>query len=866
MPESNAVMLPKNVRPLSYTITLEPNFDDFTFKGEEFINVEVLQPTDSITLNAIEIDVKFCEVMAGGGVYGPAETKFDEEAETVTFRFNETLPTGNARLEIGFTGELNDKLRGFYRSSYKDAAGEERFLATTQLEATDARRAFPCWDEPPLKATFTLTLTIPEDMVAVSNMLPSSESAGPGGKKTVSFKTTPVMSTYLVVFIIGDLTSIEQRADNGTLIRVWTTRGKEEQGRYALDVSLKLLDYFNDYFGIPYPLEKLDHLAIPDFAAGAMENWGAITYREVALLIDPESSSAMARELVASIIAHEMAHMWFGDLVTMAWWDDLWLNESFASWMGDKAVDHLFPEWEMWTQFVSSDTNQALSLDGLANSHPIEQAVENPAQIGELFDAISYSKGGSVLRMLEHFLGGDPFRDGLRSYLDAHKYANARQRDLWDALGEASGEPVAEMMHSWVNQTGYPVVDVETERSDGAIAVSAKQRRFLYEHLLDPAAEDDTRWRVPLSAITATGIRPESSLMDGSSSSLNLALASGDDSEGWVKINPGQTGFYRVNYCAEDWDRLRPAIEKLELPPVDRLGLQNDAYALAKAGFLPASQFLALAEAYINENNATVWEDLSTNLGGLDSLISNEPFYDDFESFGSRLFAPIAGRMGWEARDGEAHLDALMRSTVLSALGGYGDEATLDEADRRFAEYQTDAARVHPDIRRVVLNLAAKRGDRDKYDTIWELQKKATLEEEKMRLLGALTRFEQPDLLQETLERSLKTEEVRTHDTIRVVSGVAINRYGRDMAWEFLKDNWPEFDRRYGEGGFALMSVVSFTSRFTTQDKRDDVERFFKENPAPAAERTIRQSLERISLNIAWLEKSRADLTSWLAG
>ena len=867
MLESNAVMLPRNVRPVSYAISLEPSFDDFTFKGEETINVELLEPTDSITLNSIEIDVKFCEVMTGGaGVHDPAETTFDEEAETVTFRFNETLPAGAARLEIGFTGELNDKLRGFYRSSYKNEAGEERYLATTQLEATDARRAFPCWDEPPLKATFTLTLTIPEEMVAVSNMLPGSESVGSGGKKTVSFGTTPLMSTYLLAFIIGDLASIEQRAANGTLIRVWTTRGKEEQGRYALDVSLKLLDYFNDYFGIPYPLEKLDHIAIPDFAAGAMENWGAITYREVALLIDPESSSAMARELVASIIAHEMAHMWFGDLVTMAWWDDLWLNESFASWMGDKAVDHLFPEWEMWTQFVSSDTNRALSLDGLANSHPIEQAVENPAQIGELFDAISYSKGGSVLRMLHHFLGEEPFRTGLQSYLDQHKYDNARQRDLWDALGEASDQPVADMMHSWVNQTGYPVVEVETERSENAVVVSAKQRRFLYEHLLDPAETDDTKWRVPLSAITPTSVRPESTLMDGPSSALHLGLTSGDDSEGWVKMNPGQTGFYRVNYCAEDWDRLRPAIENAELPPVDRLGLQNDAYALARAGYLPVNQFLSLAEAYVNEENATVWEDLSTNLGGLDALIESEAFYEDFEAFGRRLFSPVAGRMGWDAKDGEAHLDALMRSTVLSALGNYGDEATLDEADKRFADYQADAANVHPDIRRVVLSLTAKRGDRGKYDAIWDLQKKATLEEEKMRLLSALTGFETPDLLQETLERSLKPEDVRTHDTIRVVSGVAVNRYGRDMAWEFLKENWPEFDRRYGEGGFALMSVVSFTARFTTQDKMEDVERFFKDNPAPAAERTIRQSLERIRLNIAWLEKSRADLASWLAG
>ncbi len=704
---------------------------------------------------------------------------------------------------------------------------------------------------------------LPEDVMTSLRWARETEESN--GLKRVQFAETPLMSTYLLAFIVGDLKCIEQRADDGTLVRVWATSGNEEKGSFALDLSVKLLAYFNDYFGVPYPLEKLDHVAIPDFAAGAMENWGAITYREPAVLVDPEHSSAGTRQIVACIVSHEMAHMWFGDLVTMEWWNDLWLNESFASWIGDKAVDHLFPEWEMWTQFVSSDTTRALSLDGLRNSHPIEQEVNNPAEIGQLFDAISYSKGGSLLRMLEHFLGAETFRQGLHRYLTKHQYGNARQSDLWDALGEASGQAVAAMMDTWINQTGYPVLDIETTRGDDSIEVAAEQTRFVYEHLVAPLKSDDTLWHVPLSVRSSVDEKPASTSMEGRRAALRLPATSEEARGGWIKVNPEQTGFYRVNYSSDDWERLRPAVRNLELPPIDRLGIQNDAYALSKAGLLPVTQFLTLAEAYTNETDASVWSDLASNLGGLEALLADEPFYAQFEAFARRLFQPAGQRIGWDARPGERHLDTLLRTTVLAGLGDYGDEGALSEAAARFARYLKDPGSVHPDIRKVVLSLAAKKGDRSTYDAIWELEKRATLEEEKLRLLIALTQFERADLLDETLERSL-TPDVRSHNTVGVVSYVGANKHGRDRAWEFLKSNWPELDRRYGEGGFGLMRLVSITSRFNTQQKLEDVESFFKSNPVPAAERTIRQSLEEIRLSIAWLDLNRKELSDWFAG
>ena len=866
MPDSNEVILPGAVRPVKYQLTLEPDLDTFTFRGEEVVEVEVVESTSEITLNCVEIAVQSCGLSgADGQTSTPRETVFDESQETVTFRFDSPIAPGRRQLSIQFTGELNDKLRGFYRSHYTGVDGEEQYMATTQFEPTDARRAFPCWDEPAVKATFDVTLVVPSNLAAVSNMPVASETEIRPGVREVRFEETPVMSTYLLAFIVGDLAVIEQSADDGTLIRVWATRGKEEQGRFALETSRKLLAYFNDYFGISYPLPKLDHIAIPDFAAGAMENWGAITYREPALLVDPKDSSASTRERVAGIVAHEMAHMWFGDLVTMAWWNDLWLNESFASWVGDKSVDHLFPEWEMWTKFITADTNRALTLDGLRNSHPIEQQVNNPAEIGQLFDAISYSKGASILRMLEHFLGEEPFRQGLHLYLNKHKYGNARTQDLWDSLEDASGQPVTTIMDTWVKQTGYPVLDVQVSRQEDSIDLTYSQSRFLYESIAGAQGGDDTLWQVPVSVRTASDADPVALLMDGPEATTSVHPAPYGSADEWIKVNPIQTGFYRVKYPPDELAKLTAPIENLVLPPADRLSIQNDAYALSRAGHIPASQFLEIAQGYKNETDESVCSDLAANLGGVDTLLWDEPFHQEFRAYARGIFQPIGMRTGWDARPGEGHLDALLRSTVLSQLGRYEDQDTLQEAGSRFDRYLEDPGNVHPDIRAVVFGLTAKRGNSSTYDTIWELMQRATLEEEKLRLLAALGQFQDRELLSRTLQSSLSSD-VRVHDTIPLVGAVASNRLGRGLAWEFVKTNWAEFDRRYGEGGFGIMRLVSLTSAFTTHEMREEVEKFFRDHPAPAAERTVRQSLEAIQLNAAWLERNRAELAAWLGG
>jgi puromycin-sensitive aminopeptidase len=862
MPASEAVVLPSNVIPQKYTLKLQPDFEDFTFQGEEIIDIQISENTSVILLNSSDIEIQSAALVRDGVTTIATGIAHDQPVETATISFGQPLSTGAAQLTIKFTGILNDKLRGFYRSQYTTAQGETKYLATTQFEATDARQAFPCWDEPARKAKFEATLVVPENMVAISNTpIITSAPAGPG-LKSVTFAETPVMSTYLLAFVIGDLTHIEKEAASGTRVGVWTTQGKEEQGRFALDTSVKLLSFFNDYFGIPYPLEKLDHIAIPDFAAGAMENWGAVTYRETALLVDPQNSSAGTRQRVAEVVAHEMAHMWFGDLVTMQWWDDLWLNESFASWMGTKAVDWLFPEWQMWTQFVNMDTSRALSLDGLKNSHPIEQEVKDPAEVSQLFDAISYSKGASVIRMLEQFLTPEVFRQGLYRYLSGHQYQNAQTMDLWSALEEASQQPVTSIMDTWTGQMGYPVLDVSARQSGAQTEITLTQERFVYDSLLGEGEAEATTWQVPIRVAASGDAQPVSLVMNDRQASVTLTLGTG--SQQWFKVNPLQTGFYRVNYSAEDWERLIPAIESLALPATDRLGIQNDAYALSRAGLLPITQFLSLARAYANEDDASVWSDLASNLREIETLIAQEPYHGEFQSFARNLFRPVARRIGWEARTGEGHLDALLRSTVLSQAGNYQDSEVLQQASEQFAKYRAEPASVRPDLRGVVYSLAAQAGNESTYQQLWDLERKASLQEEKIRLLISLARFNQPELLQDALERSL-TDDVRSQDSITVISAVAGNIRGRQPAWDFVKDNWAELDRRYGGGGFGIMRLVSITNNFAEMDKLADVETFFQEHPTPAAERTIRQALERIRLNATWVEKNRSELSTWFS-
>lgn len=857
-------LLPAGAKPKKYRITVAPNLQDFTFWGEETVDLELRQPAAEIVLNAAELEIVEAYLVRDGKTIRPERIEVDEKAETLGLGFSSPIPAGEAALHLRFNGQLNDRLRGFYRSEYTAPDGSKRILATTQFEAADARRAFPCWDEPAFKARFRISAVIPAELTAISNMPAVREAPHPSGGKIVEFEESPIMSTYLLALMVGEFEMIEDHAGE-TLVRVWTTPGKKEQGRFALDVARRLLPFYESYFGIPYPLPKLDLIAIPDFAAGAMENWGAITYREVALLVDPAHSSVATKQRVAVTIAHEIAHMWFGNLVTMQWWNDLWLNEGFASWIEYKAVDHLFPEWEMWNQFLTSDLAPALSLDGLKNSHPIEAEIKSPDQINEMFDAISYSKGASVIRMLEQYLGAETFRQGLARYLARHSYGNARTDDLWTALEEVSGRSVKAIMDTWTKQAGYPFLTVEEKRvENGHPLLALTQRRFLYDRDPTKESEDPSLWKVPVGMRSAAAPEPFFALLEARQEILRLPEKA--KLEPWLILNAGRTGAYRVNYSPEMWSRFPPAIQSRELPVAERLGLEADAFALTRAGLMPAAQFLSFIQAYRNEREYPIWSDLVANLGWIYNRIAGEPYVEQFRAFVRDLLRPIASLLGWERKPEEPHLDALLRGVVLQEIGYHGEKNILEEARGRFERFVANSEAVHPDIRSVVLNLAAHGGDGGAYEALREIERRTTLQEEKIRALVALTFFTDPRLLYRALELSLSAE-VRSQDTIRIVSGVAANPAGRDLAWEFFKANWQEFDRRYGKGGFLIMRLIeSVTSHFASAEKEGEVEAFFRSHPVPSAARTIQQSLERIRINARWLAQNRVPLERWFQG
>lgn len=856
--------LPTDVRPVNYGLCLKPDLIDFTFEGKLEAAVEVQNATNQIVMNCADIDI----ITASYAPEGDEEIhatgfNYQNEDEKVTLSFPSTLQKGTGMLKIDFVGELNDKMKGFYRSKYSTASAEVRYAAVTQFEATDARRAFPCWDEPAIKATFDVILIVPKDRVALSNMNLIERKPYPDDENLVEvkFARTPVMSTYLVAFVVGEYDFVETRSADGVLVRVYTPVGKAEQGKFALEVAAKTLPFYKDYFNVPYPLPKIDLIAIADFAAGAMENWGLVTYRETALLIDPKNSCSSSRQWVALVVGHELAHQWFGNLVTMEWWTHLWLNEGFASWIEYLCVDHCFPEYDIWTQFVSADYTRAQELDALENSHPIEVNVGHPSEVDEIFDAISYSKGASVIRMLHDYTGDEDFRKGMNQYLTKFQEKNAATEDLWESLEQASGKPIADVMSTWTKQMGFPLIYAESEQKEDTRIVKLSQRKFCASGPHN--GEESPLWMVPISICTSES--PASAkvrlLMDKPETTVVLE---GVTSDQWVKLNPGTVGFYRTQYSPSMLDSLLPGIRDLSLQPVDRLGLQNDLFSLARAGIISTVEVLKVMEAFVNEPNYTVWSDLSCNLGILSTLLSHTEFHEEIQGFIRDVFSPIGHRLGWDPKPGEGHLDALLRGLVLGKLGKAGHKPTVDEARRRFKDHVEGKNALSADLRSPVYVTVLKHGDATTLDTMLKLHKQADMQEERNRIERVLGAISSQELIQKVLSFSL-SEEVRPQDTVSVIGGVAgASKQGRKSAWTFVKDNWEELYNRY-QGGFLISRLIKLSvDGFASDKMAAEIKAFFDAHPAPSAERTVQQCCENILLNAAWLKRDADAMHQYL--
>ncbi|XP_077862985.1 puromycin-sensitive aminopeptidase isoform X1 [Saccoglossus kowalevskii] len=826
--------LPKNVVPKNYSLRLQPDLKAFTFAGNEVVTIEVTEATNKIVMNCLDIVISMASYTAADKSLTPTIT-YNKEEETTTLTFPEALSVGTGDLTLEFTGELNNKMKGFYRSKYKAPNGEERYLACTQFEATDARRAFPCWDEPAVKATFEITLVAPKDRIALSNMQVTEKKPCEKDADLVEVKygKTPIMSTYLLAFIVGEFDYVEATSSDGVLVRVYTPLGKKEQGDFALEVAVKTLPFYKDYFDIAYPLPKIDLIAIPDFAAGAMENWGLVTYRETALLVDPKNSSASAKQWVALVVGHELAHQWFGNLVTMEWWTHLWLNEGFASWIEYLCVDFCFKDYDIWTQFVTSDYTRALELDALKNSHPIEVAVGHPSEVDEIFDLISYSKGASVIRMLHDYIGDEDFKNGMNHYLSKHQYKNTFTEDLWESLGKASGKPVNDVMSTWTKQMGFPVIKVTAEQKGNNRELTLTQRKFC----ADGSAGGDSLWMVPISISTSADPNKAAVkiMLDKPSTTVTIENVSADQ---WIKLNPGTVGFYRTQYTPEMLDLLLPSIKDQSLPPRDRLGLINDMFALAKAGEVSTVEVLRLIDAYKNETNYTVWNDICSTLGSLSALLLHTDYHDNLKAFGRNLLSPIADKLGWEAAEGEGHLDSLLRSMVLLRLGRFSHTDTVSKAKVKFNDHTCGKETIPADLRGSVYHSVLAHADEETFKAVLKFFREQELHEEKERIMRALGAVKEPALIKQVLDFSL-SDEVRSQDTVFVLTGVVGSKDGLEMAWKFLQEKWDVLHRRY-EGGFLLSRLVkNCTEGFATEDKAKEVETFFAAHSAPAAERTI---------------------------
>ena len=844
--------LPRTVVPSRYELRLEPDLDARTFDGDETITVAVVEPTSEIVLNAAELTIREATATNDHGDTVRGTVAADEAAERCSLVFPTRLAAGAWKLRLVFTGILNDKLRGFYRSTYKDARGQARTLAATQFEATDARRAFPCWDEPAFKAVFAVTLAIDPALTAVSNTRVLSERLE-GDRKVLTFADTIAMSTYLVAFVVGELEATEPVPVGRTPVRVWCVSGKRRLTTFGHQVAVASLRFFEDYYGLPYPGDKLDLLAIPDFAAGAMENLGAITFRETALLVDEPAAAHAELERVADVVAHENAHMWFGDLVTMTWWNGIWLNEAFATFMEMLAVDAWKPEWRRWETFGVSRA-AALSVDGLHSTRPIEFHVGAPREADAMFDVLTYEKGAAVLRMLEQHLGADVFRAGVREYLRAHAYGNADTGDLWAALGRAAGQPIPDVMDAWIFKPGYPLVSAEL--AGGTLVLDQQRFTYLPEPLQGstPTGEPDQRWQVPVRLrVVATGDASTTRVLLGSAA-LRLPLPAGVEA---VVVNDGGHGFYRVRYAADLLARLLGRLDTLA--PIERFNLVGDAWAVTVAGHMALADYLDLTARFRDERDRNVWSVLVASFHALNRIVEAADRPRLAALVRDRL-APAAAALGWEARPGEDELTRQLRGELLRTLGTLGDDPEVQA--RAAARYGAEAQRLDPNVLPAVIAILAHAGDAVRYDEFLARFRSAATPQEEQRYLYALAGFRQPALLERTLARTIDGE-IRTQDAPFVTRSLLLSVHARARAWDFVKQQWDAMDRLWPKHG--LRRMAEGVTGLVTPELERDVHAFFAGRKIDLGGKTLEQYLEQLRVAVRLREREGAALAKLLA-
>jgi aminopeptidase N/puromycin-sensitive aminopeptidase len=867
---ARAQRLPGGVRPEHYSLMIVPDLAKARFAGSEQIEVVLAASAKAITLNAAEIEfgavkgwvgtsataTTTANATANAGILRSAQNDnslssdaqtavvtLDAAKEQATLKFARELPAGPVTLEIAFTGILNDKLRGFYLSKSKT-----RSYGVTQFEATDARRAFPCFDEPALKATFDVALVVDAGDTAISNMKLVRDRPGPqAGKHTLEFATTPKMPTYLVAWLVGDFECTEGKSD-GVPIRACATPDKVKLTQLALDAAKWDLKYYDKYFGIKYPMAKLDLVAIPDFDAGAMENFGCITFRETEMLVDAKNGALAAKKSVATTVAHEIAHQWFGDLVTPMWWDNLWLNEGFATWMETKAAAKWQPKWH-FDQDAATDLNHTLDADSGRTTRPIRQQAETPAEIDALFDDIAYGKAGAVVAMVENWLGDEVFRKGVQAYLSAHLYGNATAEDFWDAQTRESGLPVDKVMRSFVDKPGVPEMKFEARPKTGYYPVT--QTRFFLDGT-EGEAEPNTGWVVPVCLKDGT-----CEIVPGGSTAVTPAKL---DGQAFFYANAGDKGYYRTNYTPDQWRAIEANVETGLTPP-ERIGLLGDEWALMRAGDRTVGDFLDLVLAVKQDPNTAVVDSSLGRVGRIEAWIATDSDRKRLNAVVRREFGPVYAALGGpQKHEKDDHAD--LRETLFEDLGDAGDPAVLAEAESMTKQLFGGQKVVDPELADAAVSLATAKGDKEMYEKMLRVGKGATDPDMKEAAQRALTRFEAPELVMRTLLHAV-SDEVRNQDSWSLIALLLERRTTQDLTWEFVQQHWDAIERKATEDSGER--IVEAAGAFCTAERRDEVASFFAAHPVDGANRALAKSLDSINDCIHLRAKQEPELRAWLA-
>ncbi|NXN59363.1 AMPN Aminopeptidase, partial [Rynchops niger] len=891
----NRWRLPTTLMPESYEVTLQPfltpNANNmYIFKGNSSVVFVCKEATDLILIHSNKLNYTMqgsflVSLAAVDGSSAPhiSKTWLESSTQYLVVQLDGQLQKGQRyRLFSIFTGELADDLAGFYRSEYVDESGNTKVVATTQMQAADARKAFPCFDEPAMKATFTVTLIHPSNHKAISNMpVNSTQQMMDNSWNITTFQTTPKMSTYLVAFIVSEFDYVENTSEN-VLIRIWG-RPKaiaEGQGNYALKVTGPILKFFEKNYDMPYPLPKSDQVGLPDFNAGAMENWGLVTYRENSLLFDNAYSSISNKERVVTVIAHELAHQWFGNLVTLRWWNNLWLNEGFASYVEYLGADSAEPSWNIKDLMVLNEVYAVMATDALATSHPLsfrEEEINTPAQISEVFDSIAYSKGASVLRMLSDFLTEDVFREGLQTYIKTFAYGNTNYTDLWQHLQQAVKKnnvllpsSISGIMDTWTLQIGFPVVTVNT--LNGTIS----QKHFL----LDPNSKVDRPspfnyvWIVPVTWMTNETMGDRYWLTKVSDTNDTFKVGSAR----WLLLNLNVSGYFRVNYNQENWDQLLAQLSSNHqvIPVINRAQIIDDAFNLARAKYVNVTLALSTTRFLSWETEYMPWEAALNNLQYFQLMFDRSEVFGVMTKYIQKQVTPLFNHYknitgNWN-KIPEGLMDQYNEINAISTACSYGIAECQNLANDYYLRWRQNISDnpIPPNLRSSIYCSVVATGGEEAWNFIWDRFREAAVVSEADKLRTALSCSREPWILKRYLQYALDPKKIRKQDATATINSIASNVVGQPLAWDFIRGNWKTLFSQYGGGSFSFSRLIlSVTQRFSTEFELQQLQQFKEDNQDVgfgSGTRALEQALERTRANINWVNENQQTVLAWFQG